>query len=93
MSTVKRNRSIVMRESELKRLKKDITKEVTETAVLMLLAWLVDDGLIDNDPETVVAEYERFESWCSAMDEHLIKLRDIRRIVEDKMGGKVRVLK
>ena len=89
---MKTNKTIVMRESDLRKLKKDITKDVTKIAIYMLLAWLKDTEQIDNDPDVLVEEYERFESWCSAMDEHLISLNDVKRIIEEAIDRKIRTV-
>ena len=88
----KTNKSVVIRESDIRRLnreieqmKKDITSDVTDLAVLFLLAWLVEEEYIDNDPDIIYEEYKRFDSWSAAVDEQLIKPSDIRKIIEDRL--------
>ena len=88
----KTNKSVVVRESDIRRLKreieqmkKDITSDVTDLAVLFLLAWLVEEEYIDNDPDIIYEEYKHFNSWSLAVDEQLIKPSDIRKIIEDRL--------
>ena len=88
---MKTNKTVVLRESDIRKMKKDITREVTKTAIYMFLAWLKDSEYIDNDPEILVAEYERLEAWCNAIDEHLISLREIKKIIEDGTGAQIRI--
>ncbi len=88
---MKTNKTYVLRESDIRKMKKDITHDVTKTAIYMFLAWLKDEERIDNDPEKLVAEYERLEAWCNAIDEHLISLNDIKRIIEEGTGTNIRI--
>ena len=88
----KTNKSVVVRESDIRRLKreieqmkKDITSDVTDLAVLFLLAWLVEEEYIDNDPDIIYEEYKHFNSWSLAVDEQLIKPSDIKKIIEDRL--------
>ena len=87
----KTNKSVVVRESDIRRMKKEITHDVTETAVYMFLAWLKDTERIDNDPDKLFEEYEHLESWCAAIDEHLISINDIRKIVEDGIQRRIKI--
>lgn len=88
---MKTNKTVVLRESDIRKMKKDITHDVTKTAIYMFLAWLKDAEYIDNDPEILIAEYKRLEAWCDAIDEHLISLRDIKKIIEDGTGASIKV--
>lgn len=87
----KKNKSVVLRESDIKKMKRDITHEVTQVAIFMFLAWLKDTERVDNDPDKLFDEYERLDSWCNAIDEHLISIKDIKRIIEEGIDRRIRL--
>ena len=85
----KKQKTIVLKESDVKKMKKEITNDVTKMSIYIFLAWLMETEYVDKDPERLVEEYNRLESWCGAIEEHLITVFDIKKIVEDAIGGKV----
>lgn len=87
----KKQKTIVLKESELKKLKKDITHDVTKMSIYIFLAWLKDTDYINNDPETLCEEYGRLESWFGAIEDHLISVFDIKKIIEDSTGCEIRL--
>ncbi len=89
----KKQKTYVMRESDIRKLENDIKNEVSETAICMVLAWLKDANYIENDSDVLVAEYRRFESWLKAIDDHLISINDIREIIRRDTGMEVRIRK
>lgn len=87
----KKNKTYILKESDIKKMKKEIVKEVSKTSIYIFLAWLKEEKIVENDPEKLLAEYERLEQWFGAIDEHLISLRDIQKIIEDGTNLKVKV--
>lgn len=94
----KTNKAVVVRESDIRKLKKeikqmklDVTADVTRLATLFLLAWLVEEEYIDNDPDIIYEEYKHFNSWSLAVDEQLIKPSDIQKIIEDRLQTEIRI--
>ncbi len=88
---MKKNKTIVLRESDVKKMKKDITHEVTRTAIFIFLAWLVETEYINGDADTLKAEYDRLEGWFEAIEQKLINVSDIRKIIEDQTECRIRV--
>lgn len=86
-----KQKTYVLKESDIKKLKRDITKDISAMAIMIFLAWLKDAEYIDNDAETLVEEYKHLESWFNAIDEHLISVREIQKIVEESTGMIIRL--
>lgn len=91
MKIKNKQKTYVLKESDIKKLKRDITKEVSSMAIYIFLAWLKDTEYISNNPETLVEEYTRLEGWFNAIDDHLISVNDIKKIIEDSTEMKIKI--
>lgn len=87
----KKQKSFVIRESDYKKMQREVQSRVASMSIYIFLAWLKEAEYINDDPEVLIAEYNRLESWFKAIDDHLISVDAIKDIIERDTGIEVRI--
>lgn len=76
----KKRKKINVSVTELNKIKRDVTKTATDKACLILLAAVVDEmGLTDDQLCQIM---ERTDRYAKHVDNHLVKMEDIRKTIE-----------
>lgn len=74
-------------ESKLNRLKDEITNAVTGQALLLVTAFCAEEYQLDD--EGVAELWDSLSRWAEAINDHLISLKQVQRIVEEHTGTKI----
>lgn len=74
-------------EGQLHRIKKEVTDEATSMAMLLYLAALAEKGWTE---EALVNLFEEVNRYAAYIDNHIVKVREIQRIIENKTGMKLK---
>ena len=86
MKTVKKKKqkTWVLKNSDLARIKTEVTKDATEKAVLIVLAAAVDClGLTD---EQLCGLMETTDRYACYIDRHLVEMETVRKTIEKGTG-------
>lgn len=79
-----KKKKIQLTESELNKLKREVTKNATDKACLILLAAVADELSIDDDQLcNIMSRTNRYASYVS---NHIAKMEDIRKTIQSKTG-------
>ena len=79
-----KKRKVVLGDMELNKLKRDITKDATDKACLIVLAAMVDELHIDD--KQLCSIMERTDRYASYIDIHIAKMEDIRKAIQSGTG-------
>lgn len=72
---------------ELERIKREVTKSATDKATLLVLCATADEiGLSD---EQLCDIMERVNRYAGYIDEHVVKLRDVQKSLENNIDVKL----
>ena len=71
-------------EKQLEREKRKVTKDVTDKVCLLFLVAAVDELNLDEDG--VCKLMERISRYAKHIDEHLVKMEDLRKSIEKSTG-------
>lgn len=74
-------------EKQLARIKDKVSKEITDKVCLLFLVAAVDEMQIDE--EDVYKLMQRISRYAKHLDEHLIKMEDMRKSIENNTGIKL----
>lgn len=74
-------------EKQLERIKQKVTKEVTDKVCLLFMVSTIDE--IGLDEEGICKLMERVSRYTKHIDEQLVKMEDVRKIVEKNTGMKL----
>lgn len=80
----KKNPHITIPQSKLERIKYEVTKDATDRACLVLLAAAADELKLDEDQ--IVRVMIRTDRYANSLDDHLIRMEDIRMSLEKNQG-------
>ena len=81
------SKKFYMSEKQLNRIKEKVTKEVTDKVCLLFLVAAVDE--VHLDEESVYKLMKRISQYANYLDEHLIKMEDMRKSIEKNTGIKL----
>jgi hypothetical protein len=71
-------------EKQLERIKQKVTKDVTDKVCLLFMVAVIDELKIDEDG--VCKLMQRISRYTKNFDEHLFKMEDVRRSIENSTG-------
>ena len=71
-------------EKQLERIKKKVSKEITDKACLLFLVAVIDEFDIDEDG--VCKLMERISRYANNFEQHLFKMEDVRKSIEKSTG-------
>ena len=71
-------------EKQLERIKQKVTKDVTDKVCLLFMVAVIDEFKIDEDG--VCKLMQRISRYTKNFDEHLFKMEDVRRSIENSTG-------
>lgn len=74
-------------EKQLARIKDKVSKEITDKVCLLFLVAVTDEIGLDEDG--VCKLMERISRYSNYLDQHLVKMEDIRKIIEKNTGIKL----
>lgn len=75
-------------EKQLNRIKEKVTKDVTDKVCLLFLVAAVDE--VNLDEEGVCKLMERISRYAKHLDNHLVKMEDVRKCIEKSTGIKLK---
>lgn len=75
-------------EKQLNRIKEKVTKDVTDKVCLLFLVAAVDE--VNLDEEGVCKLMERISRYAKHLDDHLVKMEDMRKSIEKSTGIKLK---
>lgn len=75
-------------EKQLNRIKEKVTKDVTDKVCLLFLVAAVDE--VNLDEEGVCKLMERISRYAKHLDNHLVKMEDVRKSIEKSTGIKLK---
>lgn len=76
------NRRVKEGEAKLK-------EETTSIAILLVLAYLMEETEF-NDADKLVAMYTKLNDWADSISDHLISVKNIAAIIEEKTGLEIK---
>ena len=80
--------AITVPRKELERIKRDIAKETTEKACLLVLLAAIDEvGLNENQFCNIAMRSSRYANY---IDGHIVELEDLRKSIEKNTGVKLK---
>lgn len=80
--------AITVPRKELERIKRDIAKETTEKACLLVLLAAIDEvGLTEDQFCDIVVRTSRYATY---IDDHIVDLEDLRKSIEKNTGVKLK---
>ena len=71
-------------EKQLERVKQKVSKDVTDKVCLLFMVAVVDELKLDEDG--VCRLMERISRYTKHIDEHLVKMEDLRKSIEKSTG-------
>lgn len=71
-------------EKQLERVKQKVSKDVTDKVCLLFMVAVVDELKLDEDG--VCNLMERISRYTKHIDEHLVKMEDLRKSIEKSTG-------
>ena len=71
-------------EKQLERVKQKVSKDVTDKVCLLFMVAVVDEFKVDE--EGVCNLMERISRYTKHIDEHLVKMEDLRKSIENSTG-------
>ena len=71
-------------EKQLERVKQKVSKDVTDKVCLLFMVAVVDELKLDE--EGVCNLMERISRYTKHIDEHLVKMEDLRKSIEKSTG-------
>lgn len=80
--------AITVPRKELEQIKRDIARETTEKAMLLILAAAVD--VIGMTDEQAIKTYKTADRYAGYIDDHLARLLDLQKTIEKGTGMKMR---
>lgn len=80
----KKKPHITITESKLNRIKYEVTKDATDRACLVLLAAAADELKLDE--EQIMNVMIRTDRYANHIDDHVIRMEDIRKSLEKNTG-------
>lgn len=83
-----KKKKITLGANELNKLKRDITKDATDRACLIVLAAMVDELHIDDDQLCKVVETTN--RYARYIDQHVARIEDVRKTIEKGTGIKMK---
>lgn len=90
MKKRKKQVRIELTEKKLNRIKDEITNKVTGQALLLVTAFCAEEYNLDDDG--VIELWDSLSRWSEAINDHLITLKTVQKIVEDHTGTQIRSL-
>ena len=84
----KKQKQVTLRASDLNRLKREVTKDATDKACLILLAAMVDELHVDD--EQLCRVMECTNRYASFVEDHLVQMEDIRKAIQKGTGIELR---
>lgn len=73
---------------ELEQIKRDVTKEATQKAALLVLAATQEVMALGEDD--ICNIFNTVSRWTEYMDDKLIKLKDVQEVIEKNTGVKLK---
>ena len=74
-------------EKQLARIKDKVSKEITDKVCLLFLVAVIDEVHLDEDG--VCKLMERISQYSNYLEDHLIKMEDVRKSIEKNTGIKL----
>ena len=71
-------------EKQLERIKQKVTKDVTDKVCLLFMVAAIDE--VNLDEETVCKLMKRVSQYSKYLDEHLVRMEDVRKSIENSTG-------
>lgn len=75
-------------EAKLRRIKDEISGAVTEQALLLVTAFCAEEYQLDDNG--VVELWDSLSRWSDALNDHVITLKTVQRIIEEHTGTKIK---
>lgn len=83
----KKKKPITLTQSQLKRMAKELSDEAVTRALTLFLAYMMEEQ--DFDLERLCDCVDGINRWASAVDDHLITIRQVARIIEEHTGVEI----
>ena len=84
---IKKDPKVTLSAKDLTKIKRDVTKEATDKACLVMLAAACDEfGLTEKQLCDLM---ERTDRYAAYIDKHLVQMEDIRKTIEKQTGIKI----
>lgn len=80
--------AITLSKKDVRRIKKELSDEITEKAMLLILAAAVDT--VGMTEEQAINTYITADRYAGYIDDHLARLLDLQRTIEKGTGMKMR---
>ena len=80
----KENPIVVIRESKLEKIKRDVSKDATDRACLVLLAAAADELKLNEDQ--IIDIMIRTDRYANHVNDHVVRMEDIKRSIEKSTG-------
>ena len=80
--------AITLSQKQLRQMKKDLADEITEKAMLLVLAAAVDT--VGMTEEQVIKTFTTADRYAGYIDQHLVRLLDLQKAIEKGTGIKMR---
>lgn len=77
-------------EVQLRKIKDEVANEACNKMCTFMLAYLMEDENIHYDEDKIIDTFMAMERWSEALDEHLISIRKVCDIIQEKTGIEVR---
>lgn len=84
----KKQKKIMVSPTELNKIKRDIERKAIDMMWLVMLAAMVDELDLNEDQLCNVAM--RTERYSDYIEDHIVKMEDIRKTIEKKTGIKLK---
>lgn len=83
----KKQKKIAISETQLNRIKREITDITTQKAMLLILLATADEKELNDDE--LEAVWKRATRYANHLDEHVVKLREVQGYLEKATGVKI----
>lgn len=80
--------AVTMSKKDLERMKVELSDEITEKAMLLILAAAVDT--VGMTEEQVINTFMTADRYAGYIDDHLARLRDLQKTIEKGTGIKMK---
>ena len=84
VKTKKKKPHITITQAKLERIKYEVTKDATDRACLILLCAAADEVGLDEDQ--IIKVMIRTDRYARSVDDHLVRMEDIRKSLEKNQG-------
>ena len=83
-----KKKPVTLTPAKIKKIVEQAASEATEKAFLLMMAAASDEFNLDDNQ--LVSLYNRVDRYAGHLDNHLVKISDIIKAIEEKTGAKLR---